>query len=61
MYSSLCHKKVVSLLSAVRGVGLDFSDIFEDDIQRHHFVFLRNKILTREYEQLLKLPASAIT
>ena len=61
MCPSFSYKKVVSLLSAVRKVGLDFSDIFEDDIQRHHFVFLRNKILTREYEQLLKLLASAIT
>ena len=50
MYSSLCHKKVVSLLSAVRKVGLDFSDIFEDDMQRHHFVFLSIQILMKEYE-----------
>jgi hypothetical protein len=49
MYSFLCHKKVVSLLSAVRKVGLDFSDIFEDDIQRHHFVFLSIRIVMKEY------------
>ena len=48
MYSFLCHKKVVSL-SAVRKVGLDFSDIFEDDIQRHHFVFLSIRIVMKEY------------